>query len=114
MSNKEWDRADYIEEDVRRHSDEIRALTQIVTENASAIRSLVTELERRQAPMEDHEKRLRVLETWKSRSMVYWGIAIALVGILASYVIPEFLPLVTKSQQQMGVVEYGPTPNQSI
>ena len=109
--NKEWDRADYIEEDVRRHSDEIRALTQIVTENASAIGSLTRELERRQAPLEDHERRLRVLETWKSRSMVYWGIAIALVGILASYVIPELLPLVTKSQQQLGVAEHVPISN---
>jgi len=104
--SKDWDRADYIEEDVRRHSEEIRALTQIVTENASAIRSLVQELERRQAPLEDHEKRIRILEMWKSRSMVYWGIAITLVGTIASTIVPEFLPLVSKTQQTLPAVEH--------
>lgn len=104
--NKAWERADYIEEDVRRHSEEIRALTQIVTENASAIRSLIKELERGQAPFEDHEKRVRILEMWKSRSMVYWGITITVVGTMASTVVPELLPLVNNTQQLIPAVEH--------
>ena len=69
MSNREWTRSDYIEEDVRRHSEELRALTMAATENTAAIREIIKEVERRQTVLDDHEKRLRILKTWKSRSM---------------------------------------------
>lgn len=95
----EWTRADYIEEDVRRHSEELRALTLVATENAAAIRDIIKEIERRERVLDDHENRLRILETWKSRTMVYWGIAIALAVFLATTVIPDLIPLAFKATQ---------------
>ena len=99
MANKDWDRTDYIEEDVRRHSEEIRAITKIATENTVAIREMIKEIDRRQALLDDHELRLRNLETWKSRSMIYWGIAIAVTVFLATTVIPDLIPLAFKAAQ---------------
>ena len=100
----EWTRADYIEEDVRRHSDEIRTLTKIVTENASAIKELLREVDRRQALMDDHEDRLRTLEAWKSRSMIYWSIAIGVGAALAYAILPEFIPFLAKSQEGVNTI----------
>lgn len=99
MSNREWTRSDYIEEDVRRHSEELRSLTMAATENTAAIREIIKEIERRQSILDDHEGRLRVLETWKSRSMIYWGIAIAVTVFLATTVIPDLIPLAFKAVQ---------------
>jgi mRNA-degrading endonuclease RelE of RelBE toxin-antitoxin system len=101
---KEWDRADYIEEDVRRHSEEIRQLTKLTQENASILKALIesnsrdreaffrfTEtmektLDQRGRYYEDHEKRLRNLEAWKSRSGAYWAVFAAVLASGASFV----------------------------
>ena len=106
MSNREWTRADYIEEDVRRHSEEIRALTKITQENATLLQSAIIEndrsretfyrfveqvekeFERRQTLVDNHENRLRDLENWKSRTGAYWAIVAAVVATASSLLIP--------------------------
>jgi hypothetical protein len=113
--NREWDRTDYIEEDVRRHSEEIRALTKITQENASLLSALVKEnercsrdlyeainrtdkeLDRRSEFYRDHEDRIREIEAWKSRSVAYWAIVTAVVGLGASLLFPLIRGLVTNS-----------------
>jgi hypothetical protein len=105
MSNREWNRTDYIEEDVRRHSEEIRAITKIATENTVAIREMIKEIDRRQALLDDHELRLRTLETWKSRSMVYWSGVVAVIVFLATTAIPALLPFASKA------IEFNQSPN---
>ena len=113
--NKEWDRTDYIEEDVRRHSEEIRSLIKITQENATALNILLTEMERfrtdlknthdkfereldrRSGLYRDHEDRLREIEAWKSRSVAYWAIVTAVVGLAASLLFPIIRGLVTNS-----------------
>jgi hypothetical protein len=97
----------YIENDIRGNSDEIRTLTKIVTENASAIKELLREVDRRQALMDDHEDRLRTLEAWKSRSMIYWSIAIGVGAALAYAIIPELIPFLAKSQQGAVELQHG-------
>ena len=111
MAPKEWDRADYIEEDVRRHSGEIRALTEVTQKNATLLTSLLHEASRdrealqraldriekefdeRTARFEDHEKRLRSLEGWKSRTGAYWALfafgAATLVGFVSNMIMPR-------------------------
>lgn len=107
MSNGSWDRADYLEEDVRRHSEEIRTLSKALTEATSAVAIANTEisrlrmaldkqvdimdkeLERRQKVIEGHEKRLRDLEAWKARSGAYWAIFGSLAGGAAAYLISK-------------------------
>lgn len=101
---KDWDRADYIEEDVRRHSEEIRQLTKLTQENASILKALIesnardreaffrfTEtiektLEQRGKYYEDHEDRLRKLEAWRSRSGAYWVVLAAALASGASFI----------------------------
>ena len=103
---REWERIDYIEEDVRRHSDELRALVKITQENTTALNILLKEMERfrtdlknthdkfereldrRSGLYRDHEDRLRDLEAWKSRSVAYWAIVTAVVGLAASLLFP--------------------------
>ena len=111
MAPKEWDRADYIEEDVRRHSEEIRTLTQVTQKNATLLTSLLHEAARdrealqraldriekefdeRTSHYEDHEKRLRSLEGWKSRTGAYWSLfafgAATVVGFITNQVLPR-------------------------
>ena len=101
----EWNRTDYIEEDVRRHSEEIRALTKITQENAALVAALVKEnercsrdlykaiertdkeLEKRSAFYKDHEERLRLLESWKARAGAYWAIFGSLAGGVSAFLI---------------------------
>jgi hypothetical protein len=105
MSNREWDRTDYLEEDVRRHSEEIRALTKLTQENASLLSALVKEnercsrdlyeainrtdreLEKRSEFYRDHEERIRVIESWKARSGAYWAIFGSLAGGVSAFLI---------------------------
>lgn len=105
--NKEWDRTDYLEEDVRRHSEEIRALTQATSSNATALTQLITEtsrlhttieklqvtvereLDRRQVVIEKHETRIRDLESWRSRSAAYWAVFGTLGGTIAAFLISK-------------------------
>ena len=104
MAPKEWDRADYIEEDVRRHSGEIRALTQLAQENSTALKALLKEqerfvktidkeFERRAQAMSDHESRLRAIEGWKSRTGAYWTLIAfgmsSVVGLLTTQILPR-------------------------
>jgi predicted RNase H-like nuclease (RuvC/YqgF family) len=97
---KEWDRTDYLEEDVRRHSDELRQLTKITHENTAALgqligevsrinNSLSQELDRRQTVMEKHETRIRDLEGWKSRSGAYWAIVGTFAGAAAALLVRQ-------------------------
>jgi len=89
--NAEWTREDYIEEDVRRHSEELRQVTQVTSQNAAALNALIKEneraretfyrfveqvekeFERRQTLIDNVELRLRDLEQWKSRTGTYWA-----------------------------------------
>jgi len=98
--SKEWDRTDYIEEDVRRHSDELRQLTKITHENTAALGQLIgevsrlnsslsQELDRRQMGIEKHETRLRDLEGWRSRSGAYWAIVGTFAGAAAALLIRQ-------------------------
>lgn len=107
MSNGQWDRTDYLEEDVRRHSEELRSLSQSTTAASSALSNLNTELarmrasfekqceqidrelERSEKVIEAHEKRLRDLETWKTRSGAYWAIFGSLAGGAAAYLVSK-------------------------
>lgn len=97
--SKEWTREDYIEEDVRRHSDELRTLTKINQENATLLQAVILEnersretfykfveqvereFERRQTLVDNHENRLRDLENWKARTGAYWAFVSAVVGL---------------------------------
>ena len=114
MSDREWTRADYLEEDVRRHSDEIRALTKITQENATLLQAAIIEsdrsretfyrfveqvekeFERRQTLVDDHDKRIRDLEGWKSRTGAYWAIVAAVIAALMSYLVPTLKELLLK------------------
>ena len=111
MASKEWDRADYIEEDVRRHSEEIRALTKVTHQNATLLQSILHEAKRDRDAMkdaldriekefderakryEDHEQRIRSLEGWKSRTGAYWALfafgAATVVGVITNQVLPR-------------------------
>lgn len=107
MSNGQWDRTDYLEEDVRRHSEELRSLNkQVAAASASLMqlngeldrvrdsfdkqRELMDkELERRSEVISAHDKRLRDLETWKTRSGAYWAIFGSLAGGAAAYLVSK-------------------------
>lgn len=113
--SKEWDRTDYIEEDVRRHSDELRTLIKVTQENSTALNILLTEMERfrndlknthdkfereldrRSGLYKDHEERLREIEAWKSRSVAYWAIVTAVVGTAAGLLLPVIRNLISHS-----------------
>lgn len=100
--SKDWTREDYIEEDVRRHSDELRTLTKLNQENATLLQAVILEnersretfykfveqvereFERRQTLVDNHENRLRDLENWKARTGAYWAFVSAVVGLGAS------------------------------
>jgi len=84
--SKEWTREDYIEEDVRRHSEEIKALTKLSLENAAMLREILKEVERRQAPVEDHEDRLRGLEKWQAKTGTYWAITTFLIAGVVGFI----------------------------
>jgi hypothetical protein len=47
------------------------------------------ELERSEKVIEAHEKRLRDLETWKTRSGAYWAIFGSLAGGAAAYLVSK-------------------------
>ena len=108
--SKEWERADYIEEDVRRHSEELRALTKITQENATALRALLKEIERERTEAarfaarleremdkraeiyKDHEERLRRIESWKAVSGAYWTVLAAAVAAVSSVLLNQVAP----------------------
>lgn len=107
---KDWERIDYIEEDVRRHSEELRLLTKITQENATALKALIKEterchnelkssvdkfereLDRRSAFYRDHEERLRRIESWKSVSGAYWTVLAAAVAAVSSVLLNQVAP----------------------
>jgi hypothetical protein len=86
MSGKEWTRTDYLEEDVRRNSEEIRALTKVSAELLGAVKGLTDVVEASKAPMEDHEERLRKLESWQARSGTYWTIAAFVIASIVGFI----------------------------
>jgi len=98
--SKDWSREDYLEEDLRRNSEEIRQLTKLQHENASTVRQLTgevsrmnsnlsQELDRRHTVMEKHEARLRDLEGWRSRSGAYWAIVGTFAGAAAALLVKQ-------------------------
>ena len=86
MSGKEWTRTDYLEEDVRRNCEEIRALTKVSAELLGAVKGLTDVVEASKAPMEDHEERLRKLESWQARSGTYWTIAAFVIASIVGFI----------------------------
>lgn len=104
MDERAWS---YVENDIRRHSEEIRTLSKAVTEASAALiqvnaeltrmrssfdkqqQQMERELERRQTLIEQHEKRIRDLETWKTRSGAYWAIFGSLAGGAAAYLVSK-------------------------
>lgn len=108
--SKDWERTDYIEEDVRRHSEELRALTKITQENATALKALLKEIERERTETvkfsarlereldqraeiyKDHETRLRRIESWKSVSGAYWTVLAAAVAAVSSVLLNQVAP----------------------
>lgn len=98
--SKEWDRTDYIEEDVRRHSEELRQLTKLTHENAASLSQLIgevsrmssnlsQELDRRQSVIDKHETRIRDLEGWRSRSGAYWAVVGTFAGAAAALLVRQ-------------------------
>ena len=83
MDERAWS---YMENDIRRNSEEIRALTKVSAELLGAVKGLTDVVEARKAPMEDHEERLRKLESWQARSGTYWTIAAFVIASIVGFI----------------------------
>ena len=83
MDERAWS---YMENDIRRNSEEIRALTKVSAELLGAVKGLTDVVEASKAPMEDHEERLRKLESWQARSGTYWTIAAFVIASIVGFI----------------------------